>query len=222
MGWKFPSRQWKQPEIALSPQHAPFQPSIMEILPSDYFRPLTPAEMFPHPDRPLEVDVGCGDGSFLMEMATHFPERNFLGIERLLGRVQKICRKSARRGLTNVRVLRMESSYALGYLLPPNCATRIHLLFPDPWPKKRHAHNRFVQPESIVHLHQALRPGGDFLFKTDHPDYFLEACELIDASPLFQRLDWLASEEFYPLTDFESIWLAEGKSISAARWDRVG
>ena len=81
-------------------------------------------------------------------------------------------------------------------------------------PRKRHAHNRFVQPESIVHLHQALRPGGDFLFKTDHPDYFLEACELIDASPLFQRLDWLASEEFYPLTDFESIWLAEGKSIS--------
>ena len=190
----------------------------MELLPTDYFRTLTPEEMFPHPQRPLEVDVGCGDGTFLLEMAAQFPERNFLGIERLLGRVRKICRKAARRQLLNLRVLRLESSYALGYLLPAASATRIHLLFPDPWPKKRHAHNRFIQPESLTHLHQALRTEGDFLFKTDHAEYFEESTALLDASPLFTRAPWISEAEFYPQTDFEQQWLAEGKSIQAARW----
>lgn len=190
----------------------------MQLIPADYFRHLQPEEIFPQADRPLEIDVGCGDGTFLMEMAAHFPGRNFLGIERLLGRVEKICRKSARRKLTNLRVLRMESSYALGWLLPASSADRLHLLFPDPWPKKRHTHNRFLNSENLPHLHQVLKPTGEFLFKTDHEDYFQAATELIDASPLFERVAWLEAAEFYPQTDFEGIWLAEGKSIYCARY----
>lgn len=194
----------------------------MELIPADYFRHLKPEEIFPETDRPLEVDVGCGDGTFLMEMSAHFKERNFLGIERLLGRVDKICRKSKRRNLTNLRVLRMESSYALGWLLPEQCATRVHLLFPDPWPKKRHEHNRFINTENLPCLHRVLKPEGQFLFKTDHEDYYLAATELIDASPLFKRIPWLDETEFYPQTDFEGIWLNEGKSIFSARYVKVG
>jgi tRNA (guanine-N7-)-methyltransferase len=190
----------------------------MEFIPADYFRRFTLDEVFPHPERPFEVDVGCGDGKFLLEMAAQFPERNFLGIERLGGRVAKICRKVARRGLSNVRVLRLESSYALGWLLPLESATRLHLLFPDPWPKKRHAHHRFVQPDNLGAIHQALKPEGEFLFKTDHEPYFIEATEVLDGSPLFTRIDWLEAEEFYPQTDFEGIWLREGKTIGAARY----
>lgn len=193
----------------------------MELIPQDYFRHLRPEEMFEEPSRPLEIDIGCGDGTFLMEMAAKFPERNFLGVERLGGRVGKIVRKSKRRGLPNLRVLRMESSYAIGWLVPPGSADRIHLLFPDPWPKKRHEHNRFASEGNLPHLHQVLKPGGDFLFKTDHDDYFVAATELIDASPLFQRIDWIPEDEFYQQTDFEGIWLGEGKTISRARWRKV-
>lgn len=193
-------------------------PETVELVPADYFRELTREEIFPDASRTLELDVGCGDGTFLLEMAAHFPDRDFLGIERLGGRVKKICRKAARLGLTNVRVLSLESSYALGWLLPAGGASRLHLLFPDPWPKKRHARHRFVHPENLNAIHRALAAGGQFLFKTDHPEYFDEATAAVEDSPLFSRQPWLEEDEFYPVTDFEQQWLDAGKLIQAARW----
>lgn len=194
----------------------------VELLPADYFRVLPREEIFPDAGRPLELDVGCGDGTFLLRMAEQFPERDFLGIERLGGRVKKICRRASRMGLKNVRVLSLESSYALGWLLPAGCAAKLHLLFPDPWPKKRHARHRFVHPENLSAIHQALADDGEFLFKTDHPGYFEEAIEAVDSSSLFRRIDWLPENEFYPVTDFEQQWLDEGKSIQSARWRKSG
>ncbi len=193
----------------------------MELIPADYFRHLQKEEIFANADRPLEIDLGCGDGTFLLAIANHFPERNFLGIERLGGRVGKVCRRAARLGVNNLKVLQLESAYTLGWLLPDACAARLHLLFPDPWPKKRHAKNRFVNAESAAALHRVLEPDGEFLFKTDHSDYFAEAASIIDACGLFTRLSWLQPEEFYPTTDFEQHWLDEGKEIQAARWRRL-
>ena len=61
-------------------------------MPTDYFHRYTSSEIFGN-DKPLEIDLGCGDGSFLIEMAKHYPERNFLGVERLLGRVRGVCKR---------------------------------------------------------------------------------------------------------------------------------
>ena len=93
---------------------------------------------------PLHVDLGCGDGLFLCGLAQRMPDKNFLGIERLLNRVRTSARKVAR--LDNVRLLRMESSYAVRYLLPAESVERFYLLFPDPWPKRRHHRRRIVTP----------------------------------------------------------------------------
>ena len=79
--------------------------------------PLNPSELFPQP-QPLEVELGCGDASFLVEYARRHTERNFIGVERLLGRLVKLDRKGRRAGLTNLRGVRIESSYFLEYLLP--------------------------------------------------------------------------------------------------------
>lgn len=195
-------------------------PGTVELIPADYFAELPPGSLFSNSPRPLEIDVGCGDGSFLLEMAAHYPERDFLGIERLSGRIRRICRLAARQGLTNVRVIHLESAYTLSWLLPAGCAHRVHLLFPDPWPKKRHAFHRFVHPDNLAGIHRVLAPGASFLFKTDHEDYFTEATEVVDASPLFTRLPWLDPSEFYPITDFEQQWLDAGKRIQSARWQR--
>jgi tRNA (guanine-N7-)-methyltransferase len=64
---------------------------------------------------PVEVDLGCGDGTFLAALAAENPDTDFLGIERLLGRVRSACRKIERNGLTNARILRFEISYAVEY-----------------------------------------------------------------------------------------------------------
>ncbi|MBN4663996.1 tRNA (guanosine(46)-N7)-methyltransferase TrmB, partial [Escherichia coli] len=90
-------------------------------------------EIFPSPSRPLEVELGCGDGTFLQQMARQHPERDFLGLERMLGRVEKTLRKIAQAGLPNAKVLRLESGYSTGWLLPTASISRLHLLCPDPW-----------------------------------------------------------------------------------------
>ncbi len=139
-----------------------------------------PADIFGN-DHPLEIDLGCGDGSFLIEMAQHYPERNFLGVERLLGRVRGVCKRIQELGLTNVMVLRLESQYTLEYLLAPASVSRLHLLCPDPWPKARHHKRRLVQQEFLHILQKTLSPGGEFLFKTDHPEYYEWVLEQVES-----------------------------------------
>ena len=187
-----------------------------EFVPDDYFARLPYGSIFEN-ENPLEVDLGCGDGSFLLEMARHYLERNFLGVERLLGRVRKVCRKADRLGLTNLKVLRLESLYTVEWLLPENSVSRLHLLCPDPWPKAKHHKRRLVQQPFLNALHKTLAPEGEFLFKTDHPGYFEWAEEEIDRSPHFTRLKWNDDTFFYPKTDFQIQWESQGKTLQSYR-----
>ena len=118
------------------------------FIPDDFFKVLAPSDIF-GADGPFEVDLGCGDGGFLLQMAAHYPERRFLGIERLLGRVRGVCSRAAVRGLDNVKVFRVESRYFLEWMMQPGCISRLHYLCPDPWPKERHHKNRLVQEDFL-------------------------------------------------------------------------
>jgi len=124
----------------------------------------------------MHVDLGCGDGSFLCALAQRLPEKNFLGIERLLGRFRSAAVKVA--NIRNVRVLRMESSYVVRYLLPPRSVETFYLLFPDPWPKRRHWRRRFVTPDLLRAISQALVQGGTLLVATDHVSYLEKIKEI--------------------------------------------
>lgn len=188
----------------------------MQLVPSDYFRKLSKEEIF-ETNRPLEIDLGCGDGSFLVAMASHYQERNFLGVERLLGRVRKVIRKAEKNSLLNLKVLRLELSYTIEWLLPDHCASRMHLLFPDPWPKKKHHKRRMVNQSFCESLVRILKEDGEFLFKTDHPDYFEESMLTLENFDLLKQVPW-NTDDFYPVTDFEKIWTKEGKEIYSARF----
>ncbi len=188
------------------------------FVPEDFFRTHAAQDIFPQlaEGRGFEVDLGCGDGGFLIQMAAHYPERMFLGVERLLGRVRKVCRESYRNGLHNVRALRMESRYFLEYFVEQGSISRLHYLFPDPWPKEKHHKNRLVQESFVPVLHRALSDGGEILFKTDHEEYFVWVCDLLNQSPLFEQVEW--DEPFYPKTDFQQQWEAQGKEIYSAKY----
>ncbi len=192
-----------------------------EFVPADYFRRLGCGELC-EAGRPLEVDLGCGDGSFLLEMARHHPEREFLGVERLLGRARKVCKKVTRGRLENARVLRLESRYVVEWLLPENGVSRLHLLCPDPWPKVKHHRRRLVQVGFLQAVHRVLEPGGEFLFMTDHEDYFKWAEEKIAEFGGFQRLVWEEDTFFHPKTDFQELWESEGKRMWRLRCGKRG
>jgi tRNA (guanine-N7-)-methyltransferase len=192
------------------------------FVPADYFRLAEKSELFPESEKPLEVDLGCGDGLFLEMMAAHHPERNFLGVERLIGRIEKTARRIKREGLSNARVLRLESSYTLAWLLPDASVSRLHLLCPDPWPKKKHHKRRmFHDPEFLGGLARVLAPGGEFLLKSDDTPYFEDAVEVMREQPGFSRSEWPDEAFFHPLTTFEKQWMAQGKAIHRARWRRA-
>src|SRR5437762_11163903 len=103
---------------------------------------------------PLHVDLGCGDGSFLCEMAQQFPKRNFLGIDRLTKRVEKVRRKAEK--IENVRVLRADTLFAVRYLLPKSSVETFYLLIPDPWPKRRHQLRRIFTRDLLDSIDAAL------------------------------------------------------------------
>lgn len=195
-----------------------------ELYPADWFRKLDAAGIFSQrPAAPTEIDIGCGDGSFLLAMARQYPERNFLGLERLLGRVRKVCKRIGRDGLTNVTALRCETGYALDYLLPPSFVDRAHFLFPDPWPKRKHQRRRLMcQTAFLRSVHRLLKPGGEFFFKTDHEGYFAAAIEMLGGVDFFEPLDWPEGAFFYPETDFERIWRAQNRKIQGIRLRRLG
>jgi tRNA (guanine-N7-)-methyltransferase len=135
----------------------------------------------------LHVDLGCGDGSFLCALAQRMPDKNFLGIERLLNRVRTSARKAA--ALDNVRLLRVESSYAVHYLLPAESVETFYLLFPDPWPKHRHHRRRIVTPDFLSSIHVALQKNGSIYIATDDVDYFGKIKEIAESDPGFSIRD---------------------------------
>jgi tRNA (guanine-N7-)-methyltransferase len=158
-------------------------------------------DLFPKP-QPLEVELGCGDASFLVEYARRNPDKNFIGVERLLGRIKKLDRKGRCAGLANLRGVRIESSYFLQYLLPPCSAVALHVYFPDPWPKKRHRKHRLIGADFPALARAALAPGGIVYLRTDDADYFRQMTEVFAANGDFQKVETAVELAELP-TDFE-------------------
>ncbi len=173
-------------------------------------KPLDLGEIFPK-SQPLEVELGCGDATFLASYAQKHPQKNFIGVERLLGRIQKLDRKGRRARLTNLRGVRIESAYFLQYLLPPNSASALHIYFPDPWPKKKHRRHRLINEHFPALAHAALASGGIVYLRTDDADYFSQMTEVFNASKEFQKIE-TPGELSEMLTDFERDFNARGIS----------
>ncbi len=170
--------------------------------------PLALAEIFLQP-QPLEVELGCGDASFLVEYARRNPGKNFIGVERLLGRLQKLDRKGRRLGLTNTRGVRIESTYFLQYLLPAHSTEALHIYFPDPWPKKKHRRHRLINEQFPTLARNVLAPGGTVFLRTDDADYFQQMNEVFDAAKEFEQVKTPASLAEIT-TDFERGFNAQG------------
>jgi len=133
-------------------------------------------------------EIGCGNGHFLTAYAGAHPESLCIGIDRLLERIEKARRKRDRAGLGNLHFLRCAAADFLHEL--PGTA-RLHdtyVLFPDPWPKKRHHKNRLVNPDFLNELAARGGQGSRLFFRTDYRPYFDEVEAVVTAHARWQRL----------------------------------
>ena len=185
--------------------------AVCEVVPEDLSRAVDWAAIFGRV-APLEIDLGCGDGSYLTELAAAHPERNFIGVELLFGRVRGACKRIARLELTNARILRVDISHAVQQLMSPASVEVFHLLFPDPWPKRRHHCRRVFTAELLASVARALVPDGLFLIATDDVDYFEAMGRVLRGVRHFEQREE-SSATALPITTFEKRFLACGLPI---------
>lgn len=157
--------------------------------------------------QPLEVDIGCGRGRFLLAKARINPGINFLGIDRSLLRLQKIDSKALASGLNNIRLVNTD---ALRYLpdMPPASVSTFYVFFPDPWPKRRHHSKRLISQAFTEIVFQTLAPSGTIHLCTDHAEYFDAMLRCWNASKHFRQVaPFLPTEE--EETDFALLFKAQ-------------
>lgn len=177
------------------------------------------AEIFPK-QQPVEVELGAGDGSFLAQYAALHPEHNFIGVERLLGRLRKIDRKGLRAGLSNLRGIRLEASYVTEFLLPHHSVRAFHIYFPDPWPKRRHHKHRLINAPFTELLHRALEIRGVVCIRTDDKNYFEQILAAFQANAGFAPIETPESLRSVR-TDFERDFEARGVETLRAAYERI-
>src|SRR5258705_13234889 len=156
----------------LKPQQAVLFETLLPRLALDP-APRAPADLatlFPDAAEAVHLEIGFGGGEHMVAEAERQPRAGFIGVEPFVNGMAKALAAIAAKNVTNVRLHFGDAIFLLEWL-PPSSIARLDLIYPDPWPKRRHWKRRFVQDATVAAVARVLRPGGEFRFISDWPDY---------------------------------------------------
>ncbi len=165
---------------------------------------------------PIELEIGSGKGTFIVNQALATPDINYLGIEWARAYWLYAADRARRHNLNNVRMLRADASAFIRSWCPDAIFTQVHVYFPDPWPKARHNKRRLIQAPFLAELHRVLLPEGRVRIATDHADYFQWMNDhLAQVTHLFDKLPYespaAAGEGELVGSNFERKYRREGR-----------
>ena len=166
-------------------------------------------------EAPLIVEIGFGKDTFLLEQAEAQPERDHVGVERDTHRAALFLKRAAARGLANVRALPVAAEMALGLCFSDASIAELHVYFPDPWPKVRHAKNRLVQPWFARESRRVLAPGGVVYMATDDEPYRDQMLDVMSTGGFVNLMadGWQEQAPLGHETKFERLWRRRGRGI---------
>jgi tRNA (guanine-N7-)-methyltransferase len=193
---------------------------LEELLPGLRLDLKTPAprrlrDLFTVPVKEVWLEIGFGSGEHLLWQAEHHKDVGLIGCEPFINGVASLLGAVDQRGLAAVRLHDGDAREVLAWL-PDGAISRIFMLFPDPWPKKRHQKRRLISPETIVQVARVLKTGGELRFASDSGDYAAEALLTIVANGGFawtaeRPKDWRERPSDWPETRYERKALSEGR-----------
>ena len=156
----------------LRPHQAALYKTLLPKLALDLSHPAPQdlCSLFPVPVDEVRLEIGFGGGEHLIAQALANPRTGFIGSEPFVNGMAKALAAIEQHALRNIRLSAGDATHLLAWL-PASSISRIDLLYPDPWPKRRHWKRRFVQDESLARLARLLKPGGEFRFASDIPGY---------------------------------------------------
>ncbi len=174
-----------------------------------------PADFFDDTYRDYWLEVGFGGGEHLLAQAEAHPDIGFIGCEPFDEGVGKLLAGVERAGLRNVRIHAGDARHVMAVLADGSLG-RMFLLFPDPWPKKRHHKRRFVNPANIALAARLLRSGAIWRMATDIDDYASWMLQRMCAAEAFEwtartAADWRHRSEDWPATRYEQKALEQGR-----------
>ena len=213
----------RKPKRLTFEQLAPY--SIEGLIPpygsTDPTRPLDWPLLFGN-DRPVEVEVGFGQGLFLLNEGTNHPERNYFGIEIVRKYQLYAATRIATRQLPNVKTCCADAKRILDECIRPDSVDVVHVYFPDPWWKNRHKKRLLFTPEFARIVLKTLKPNGELSFASDVSDYFAMVTETLAAIPELELLppptDNTPQHDMDYLTNFERKFRKEGRPIYRSRY----
>lgn len=174
---------------------------------------------------PVVVELGFGNGASLVAMAAENPQCDFLGVEVYRPGVGSALLKLKEHGLTNVRLMTQDAQVVVGERIGLGTVSTFLILFPDPWPKKRHHKRRLLKPEFVKALTDRLELGGRVHVATDWEDYAVEVLHLFDAEDRLRNLDagggFVARPGYRHLTKYETRGRSRGHRIRDIMFQRV-
>jgi tRNA (guanine-N7-)-methyltransferase len=184
------------------------------------------SQVYANPKQPLHIDIGCGKGIFLLQMAQLQPDWNFLGLEIRQPVVEQAQKRQHELGLTNLHLMFGNANISLAQLLASwgeaNPLQHVSIQFPDPWFKKRHQKRRVLQPELVSTLAQFLPTGGQVIIQSDVEAVAIDMVDHLTENPHFTRqgLTWLPQSPFPAQTDRERVTLEKGQPVYRAIFQR--
>jgi tRNA (guanine-N7-)-methyltransferase len=167
-------------------------------------------------DRPLELEIGSGKGTFLLAESGARPDVNFLGIEYARRYWIFAADRLRRADRTNARVVLAEAAWFLRDFVEAGSLAGIHVYFPDPWPKTRHQRRRLLQPAFLAELETKMKRGGRLSIATDHREYFERIALAVRSSNLVEvgfAATGAALESEVVGSNFERKYRREGREI---------
>ena len=186
---------------------------------------IDPFTLFPRPPLEVWLEIGFGAGEHMAWQAKNNSNIGIIGCEPFINGIASLLRYSSDQQLSNIRILADDARSFLPKI-PDECISRLFILFPDPWPKKKHRDRRIIQNSTLMEFHRILKPGGKLRIATDHKIYLRWIVIHFNNHPGFSWTarspkDWRSRATDWPQTRYELKAMSEGRKPIFLEYQKV-